>query len=204
MSFLKPEPLTLNPSIKIDNHKFYTKAIKEHGVSAKGVRWHSKETQFLRFEVLSEFIKDDIKESVVVDAGCGFGDYYTYLCENLSVPYRYVGYDMLDEMITISKKRFFDVEFKRKDILKDELIEADYYVCSGAMNTLSSFDALVFIKRCFEHSKKGFAFNLLKDKTYNSLKIDDVVEYCSRFCDSVTVKDGYLDNDISFFLKSDK
>ncbi|MFA6685577.1 MAG: class I SAM-dependent methyltransferase, partial [Arcobacteraceae bacterium] len=103
--------------MKIDNHKFYTKAIKEHGVSAKGVRWHSKETQFLRFEVLSEFIKDDIKESIVVDAGCGFGDYYTYLCENLSVPYRYIGYDMLDEMIAISKKRFFDVEFKRKDIL---------------------------------------------------------------------------------------
>lgn len=190
--------------MKIDNHKFYTKAIKEYGISAKGVRWHSRETQVLRFEVLTSFIKDDITNSFLVDAGCGFGDYYEYLITNQHYPKRYLGYDMLQEMIDISKNRFYDIEFFKKDILYDDIVEADYYFCSGAMNTLSRFEVMLFIKRAYAHSKKGFVFNLLKEKTYNQLKIDEVLEFCSEFCDEIAIKDGYLDNDISFFLKSNK
>ncbi|QOG12250.1 class I SAM-dependent methyltransferase [Arcobacter sp. FWKO B] len=193
--------ITSNDSrIKIDNRKFYTKAIKEHGISAKGVRWHSKQSQYARFEVLTDFIKNDIKSSSIIDAGCGFGEYYVYLQNEDMLPMHYIGYDLLEDMILLSKKRFFDIEFKQKDILNDELQTADYYVCSGAMNTLGIFETFLFIKRCYEVSKKGFVFNLLKEKSYNGLEIDDVLEYCGRFCSDIKVKDGYLYNDITFFL----
>ena len=58
-----------------DNRKFYEKAIKKHGISAQGVHWNSEFTQYKRFEILTSFIKDIIKQSSIIDAGCGFGEY---------------------------------------------------------------------------------------------------------------------------------
>jgi hypothetical protein len=193
--------ITTNDSrFKIDNHKFYTKAIKEHGVSAKGVRWNSQESQYIRFEVLTDFIKNDIKSSSLIDAGCGMGEYYKYLQLVDLIPSRYIGYDLLDDMIILSKKRFYDIEFSKKDILNDTIEDVDYYICSGAMNTLSVFETYLFIRRCFDHSRKGFVFNLLKEKSYNGLEVDDVKKFCSSFCDNIEIKDNYLENDISFLL----
>ena len=68
-----------------DNHIFYKSAISKHGISAQGVHWNSEYNQYKRFEVLTCFVKDEIKESTIVDAGCGFGEYYNYLFDNLYV-----------------------------------------------------------------------------------------------------------------------
>ena len=65
-----------------DNHTFYKSAIKKHGISAKGVHWNSQFTQYKRFEILTNFIKNEIQNSLIVDAGCGFGEYYNYLFDN--------------------------------------------------------------------------------------------------------------------------
>ena len=65
-----------------DNHKFYKSTILKYGISAKGVHWNSEYTQYKRFEILTSFIKNEIKESTIVDAGCGFAEYYNYLFDN--------------------------------------------------------------------------------------------------------------------------
>ena len=45
-----------------DNHIFYKSAISKHGISAQGVHWNSEYNQYKRFEVLTCFVKDEIKE----------------------------------------------------------------------------------------------------------------------------------------------
>ena len=72
-----------------DNNEFYKKSIKRHGISAQGVHWNSDFSQYKRFEILSDFIRKDIKESSIIDAGCGFGEYYNYLFDNNLKPKSY-------------------------------------------------------------------------------------------------------------------
>lgn len=184
----------------ISNKDFYDKSIKEFGISAQGVHWNSKYTQYKRFEILTKCIKKHIKDASIIDVGCGFGEYYNYLAYNHKQPQKYIGIDCEENMITISKKRFPFLEFHKKNVLIDELIEADYYTCSGALNILTLEEIDIFIKKCFQYSKKGFIFNFLKNLTFNNIKQHEIKEICQRYTQNIIIKEGYLDNDFTIFM----
>ena len=187
--------------LSIDNHKFYKKSIEKYGVSARGVHWQSQFTQYLRFEVLNSFIKEEIKNSSIVDAGCGFAEYLNYLKKSGLKPKLYIGIDLEEEMVSLSKNRFPNTKFLVKDILKGELPIADYYVCSGAMNILRKKQMFKFIKNCLKASKKGFVFNFLKADTLNNVSCEAIIDFCHTLNADVDIKDYYLENDITIFLK---
>ena len=184
-----------------DNHTFYKYSIKKYGISAKGVHWNSKYTQYKRFEVLTSFIKDEIKDATIIDAGCGFGEYYNYLFDNNLKPKSYIGIDCEENMITLASKRFIDTEFYVKNILKDKLPLADYYICSGAMNILEKEEVFIFIEKCFESSKVAFIFNFLINDPLTKVKIKDIFLYCKNLSQNIQIKENYLDNDISILIK---
>ena len=187
--------------MKNNNYKFYNPAIKKYGISAKGVRWNSKYSQYKRFEVLTNFIENEIKKSNIVDAGCGFAEYYNYLFDNNLKPKSYIGIDCEEEMITLASKRFLDTNFYIKDIIKDELIFADYYICSGAMNILKKDEIFIFIKKCFEASNIGFVFNFLKNDPLTNVNFLDILHYSKSLSKRVEIQEDYLENDISIFIK---
>ncbi len=183
------------------NKLFYQKSIQKYGISAQGVHWNNEYTQYKRFEIITNFIKDDLDNSLIVDAGCGFGEYLKYLksheCKN---NFQYIGIDCENEMIRISQNRFSDAKFYQKDVLVDQLIDADYYICSGAMNILPKQKCYQFIENCFRSSKKGFVFNFLKNKSFNNIKIEEVVAFCSSLSSKLQTKNNYLENDFTIFM----
>lgn len=187
--------------IHIDNTKFYTKSIAQFGVSAQGVHWNSQFSQYKRFEVLTRFIKKEIRTSSLVDAGCGFAEYFNFLRKKELLPLKYVGLDCEEQMIHIAKKRFPKLALYQKNILEEALFKADYYVCSGAMNLLNQKELFQFIEQCYKYSTKGFAFNVLKQESFNHIEISDVLAYCKTLNGSYIFEDTYLRNDISIFLK---
>ena len=187
--------------MKNNNYQFYNPAIKKYGISAKGVRWNSEYSQYKRFEVLTNFIENEIKESNIVDAGCGFAEYYNYLFDNNLKPKSYIGIDCEEEMITLASKRFLNTSFYIKDIIKDELVFADYYICSGAMNILKKDEIFIFIKKCFEASNIGFVFNFLKNDPLTNVNFLDILHYSKSLSKRVEIKEDYLENDISIFIK---
>ena len=184
-----------------NNQEFYQKSIRKYGISAKGVHWNSQHSQYIRFEVLSDFIKDTIKNSSIVDAGCGFGEFYNYLFDNDLKPASYIGVDCELAMIELASKRFLNTEFYLQNILEDKLFIADYYLCSGAMNILEKEELFLFIKKCFEISNYGFIFNILKEDSFNKVSLDEILDYCKKLSEEIEIKDNYLDNDISIYLK---
>lgn len=183
------------------NTLFYKKAIDRYGISAKGVHWNSEFSQYKRFEVLTSFIKDSIKDSSIIDAGCGFGEYYNYLFDINLKPKSYLGIDCEEKMISLASKRFLNTSFEVQDILKDQLTSADYYICSGAMNILEKEDIFVFIKKCFEASSKAFVFNFLKNDSLTKVKYTDIIDFSSSLSKQMLVKEDYLDNDFTIYLK---
>ncbi|MEA3352764.1 MAG: class I SAM-dependent methyltransferase [Campylobacterota bacterium] len=184
----------------ISNKKFYQDAFIEFGVSAQGVHWQNKYTQYKRFEVITKLLKKDISSSTIVDAGCGFGEYYQYLSVNNKIPVSYAGIDIEKRMIKISKNRFPALDFYQKNILYEDCPNADYYISSGAMNIMKIDQIEIFITKCFENSNKGFVFNFLKNITFNDVKQDEVIDICSSKTNNLKIKENYLDNDFTIFM----
>jgi SAM-dependent methyltransferase len=185
----------------INNKKFYHDAIKRFGVSAQGVHWNSKYSQYKRFEILTSCIQNELSRSKIIDAGCGFAEYYHYLKKKQRLPKNYLGIDCESSMINIAQNRFPSLEFYLQDVLIDELFCADYYVCSGAMNLLNKNSFLHFITRAWQHSQKGFVFNFLKQKSFNGINAQEVIDFCYTLCPRVEVYDNYLKNDLTLFLR---
>lgn len=186
--------------MNLTNKEFYDQAIKEFGISAKGVHWNSKHSQYKRFEVITKLIKKDIQNSSLIDVGCGFGEYYNYLEQNKKIPKEYIGIDCEAKMIKISQKRFPNLTFYEQDILKEDSIKADYLISSGALNILNYAQCAIFIKKCFNASNKGFVFNFLKNITFNNIKQFEIIDICKRYCDNLIIKENYLENDFTIFM----
>ncbi|KFL34206.1 MULTISPECIES: class I SAM-dependent methyltransferase [unclassified Sulfurospirillum] len=191
---------------RINNKTFYENAIKRYGCTARGLNWNSKQSQHTRFEVIHELLGEHLPFSSVIDAGCGFGDLYLFLQQKGALPRKYTGYDMLEEALFVAHKRTKQTCVK-KDILNDELAFADFYIASGSMNILNRSETFLFIRRCYEVSKKGFVFNLLrgeeKEGHFNYFLPEEIEAHVSDFAYDVEMYEGYMDGDFTVFLKKE-
>lgn len=186
---------------RIDSKQFYISAIHKHGTTAKGVNWHSKKNQEIRFDILLGILPQELTSLSIVDAGCGFGDLYTYMKKKKKTPKKYIGIDSLVDMYSIASKKT-GCEILIADICKDELPFADYYVCSGAMNVLKSFETYQFIRNCYLACGSGFIFNILhgdkESETYNYISTCQIKQIAKELkVGHVELKSDYLENDIT-------
>lgn len=159
---------------RIDHEIFYNASIQKYGISAEGVQWKSYFSQQIRFRQISSFLNIEAGECVV-DAGCGFGDFFHFLQHRYFFDFQYIGLDALNTMVRIARKRT-ECIIEKKDILTDPLPDADFYVCSGALNTLTPLESFRFIEKCFSVSRKKFIFNFLEGEDtslkYNYLQAE--------------------------------
>ena len=193
---------------RIDNEQFYLSALKKYGISAKGVNWLSKQSQEIRFDILLSLLPP-LKEKIIADAGCGFGDFYNYLKTKHAIPKQYIGIDTVIQMCQHAIKNTNDnnTTIMHKDILLDTLPKADYYISSGALNILHPYESFVFIRNCFNASNEGFAFNILhgdkQSDTYNYITKKQIDNYAKELnVSNIITKEGYIQSDITvMFVK---
>lgn len=140
----------------------YAERYKEFGYHYKTVGWGNRESQLLRFRILSEI--GDLNGAEIVDVGCGFGDLYSYLTQRFC-GIRYTGIDIVRELIQKGQGLYPKANFIVQDILKEDFkLEADFYLLSGALNiklreNLKFTEAM--IKKMFQCSRKGTGINFL-------------------------------------------
>ncbi len=189
--------------MQIDNKKFYNAALKKYGKTAQGLHWTSQKAQRIRFEQLLTLLPKKIAHYTIIDAGCGFGDFYLYLRDQEALPLRYTGLDSMDAMVAEARKRT-SCDIFECDILRDSLMEADFYCCSGAMNILDPFETQLFIRRCYDASRYGFVFNVLRgdreDQVYNYMQAEAVETIAKALDATCKITTGYLEHDMSVAL----
>ncbi|HFQ61650.1 MAG TPA: class I SAM-dependent methyltransferase [Epsilonproteobacteria bacterium] len=189
---------------RINQKAFYQNNYETYGVSAEGVAWDSTQTQKRRFSTIVSCL-GDIKHETLVDAGCGFGDFYLYLKEKNNLPKNYTGLDLCEPMVKEAKIRT-GCKIVQRDILNQTLPLADWYVASGSMNLLTRMETRIFIQRCFEKSRKGFVFNLLCGKEqegeFSYWAPHDILELCKPFGAKVQIKEGYMEGDFTIVLRA--
>lgn len=146
-------------------NNYYSKKVQQHGRTPHGVDWNSLDSQELRFLELCDVIDEDSNFSLL-DFGCGYGALLDYLGRTKK-DFQYTGYDISHEMIAEAA----NAHKKNENVswCTDQLTgQYDYTIASGVFNVRLNTEKSrweEYIKRTLatihEHSKKGFAFNML-------------------------------------------
>lgn len=149
--------------------KAYREALMRHGPGFAATLWGSREGQQLRFDVLIDLAGFD--GCVVVDAGCGAGDFAERLIERKVDFKRYVGIDALPELIECAKRRGLDrCEFIMANLLADPtpMVRAapDFVCFCGTLNTMEEPTARALVETAYGAAAQGVVFNFLSNRPH--------------------------------------
>ncbi len=103
----------------------------------------------------------DIKNSTVVDLGCGEGSLTNYTSDFLECRKNIIGVDLDEEMIQLAKRQY-DIEFIVSDViqwLKNDNLQYDVVISNAMLHWLGSYSLLYeFFKLLYFRLKdKGYA-----------------------------------------------
>lgn len=143
---------------------YYTRALKEHGVTSRGVDWNSKDGQWTRFVQLARLLPET--GFSVNDLGCGYGAFHSFLSE-AHQDFRYIGYDVSSAMAEAARSAL-PVEGVTIIESAAPTETADFTVASGIFNVRMERDPrewqdyiLTTLDAMDSASVRGFAFNCL-------------------------------------------
>lgn len=162
----------------------YRDAIKRFGAGFQATLWASPEGQRTRFDVMIDLIGSDahgaacgaasselrrLDDSIVLDVGCGTGDFAQRLIERNVAFRRYIGVDAVHQMIDAARARRFDrCEFHSGDVLATpDLLTSgtpDFICISGTLNTMDEDTARRLVQAAFDSAAQGVAFNFLSNR----------------------------------------
>lgn len=144
---------------------FYRSQLDRFGTDdIKGMGWHDEEEYLKRFDLACSVINPGGKS--ILDVGCGFGGLFGFLKSRGLHSKRYLGVDILPEMVMAARQKNPDAEFAVMDILQDDPGRFDYAVAIGTLNiTGEDYSAYVrrFIRRLTEIATEGAIVILLDD-----------------------------------------
>jgi SAM-dependent methyltransferase len=145
--------------------EYYTRKLREHGPTPRGVDWSSAESQRTRFQQLTRII--DRTPFSILDVGCGYGALADYL-SGTHEQFRCVGVDLSAAMRAAARARHGDDPRVAIVDSFDEAPVCDYAVASGIFNVrLSTLDdawwsyVLHVLRRMGGKSRRGLAANFL-------------------------------------------
>lgn len=185
--------------------KVYQPAFMQHGDSPQGTHQNNRETQYLRFQMLTGHLLNDHTQNSIEDIGCGVCDLYRYL-KDKNLKFTYSGTEIVNEMIALAKSKYPEVVVKNRDILKESAPgKYDFVVLSGTLNMPGDVESeewekfsLSLISSMYGMCNKAIAFNFLTShRTYSSPGVhyfdpSELLDYCiknlSRF---VELKHNY-------------
>ena len=146
----------------------YEESLHNHGETPMGVGWRTEDGQRLRFDKLLAVV--DVIDGTPIDVndlGCGYAALFEHLEARGTPVGAYVGYDISDEMLRAAAQRV--PEGRGRLLRSDRVTEpADYSFASGIFNVRMAADeeqwlayVQATVRNLAEHSRRGFAFNLL-------------------------------------------
>lgn len=145
----------------------YEDSLTSHGETPMGVGWRTEDSQVLRFEKLLAVLEGDDGPIEVNDLGCGYAALYEHLERRGTPLTAYHGYDISEEMLRAAGRR---VPSGRGRLICADTLDsvADYSFASGIFNVRLDADeegwsahVRATVRDLADHSRRGFAFNLL-------------------------------------------
>ena len=158
----------MDPNQKIDQIRaYFDDKLKTYGATPQGADWNGNDSQEARFEQLCKVIEDP-NHVTLLDFGSGYGALLDYLLQKGYKVDQYIGYDILESMVSAGRQRFAGQANVIFTSNFDDIPPVDYAVASGVFNIKldSSYEdwmqfALDNLARLNGLVRKGFASNFL-------------------------------------------
>ncbi|MCW5300589.1 GNAT family N-acetyltransferase [Herbaspirillum lusitanum] len=194
------------------NIDYYAAQAKLYGVDSRSLNWGSRQSQQLRFRVLTEVAP--LVGRRILDVGCGLGDLYDWLLTQ-DVAVEYAGVDIVPKFISMAQERFGAQYFSVRNLLDEanDIAPADIVVASGIFakrqgNPMGFLQTMV--TAMFARAGVAVAFNSLssaaKNKEAGEFYADPVETF--RFCRTLTpwvsLRQDYHANDFTIYLYKDR
>ncbi len=199
----------LEQAHKKDVIRRYNERLAKYGYDPRSLGW-LKGRQTVRFTVLSEI--GDIKNSCVLDVGCGFGDLYGFF-KKIGVKVKYTGCDINSNLIATAKERYPKGKFLVADIDSNAIHGSFDWVFATGVFEFKYPNMLNFVKhmltKMFNLTKKGVAADFMssyvdykgKDGFYASPeKIFRIAKGLSR---GVTLRHDYMPFEFCIYIYKD-
>ncbi|MBN2652436.1 MAG: class I SAM-dependent methyltransferase [Spirochaetales bacterium] len=174
--------------------------------------WESKEAAEKRLKQLFDHL--DLVGKSIIDIGCGVGSLLSLIKKN-QINTKYLGVDILPDMIKLAKARHPEGNFLHLDIFKENFFKEgsfDFVYSSGIFNLkLTNNEAFVqeaFILFNFL-AKEKIMVNFLHENSNNREeryfytnpeKIFKLIEKTGILYKDISVKENYLANDFSMVI----
>lgn len=155
----------------------YREAVARHGPSFHSTLWSNPEGQQIRFDVMIDLA--GFEDCVVLDVGCGRGDFARRLLDREVCFERFIGIDALPDLVTPACAcNLARCEFHVADALTDPSVltrwPADYICISGTLNTMSETDARRLVQAAFSTAAQGVVFNFLSNRFHERWQTHDL------------------------------
>lgn len=186
--------------------EYYRGLLEQHGPTEAALGC-TKSKQILRFRAASRHT--DFKDQSVLDVGCGFGDFLSYLVENAEVPGQYLGLDLMPDFIAQANKMASGkVSFRVSDFfLEEEFGDVDIVGAFGIFNHLaekSEEEGLLrldaFLAKASKLARKVVLVDFLSDRVDFRRNPDkdrhwspgQVLQIATKYSQSVVLDHSYL------------
>lgn len=196
----------------------YREAVQRFGAGFEATLWTNREAQVLRFDVMIDLA--GFEDCVILDAGCGQGDFAARLLER-NVPFsKYIGVDAMPQMIEAAERRAMPrCEFAVGDVLADPSVLSrgapDYVCISGTLNTMDEDSARGLVGTAFEAAAQAVQFNFLSNRAHArwadqdpspARRFDPVwwLDFCLTLSSRVSFTQAYFDgHDATIMVQHD-
>jgi SAM-dependent methyltransferase len=182
----------------------YVPLLREHGPTFRAVDWGSSQAQQQRFRVLLEV--GEVGHASILDVGCGVG----HIVEQLAARQfrgRYLGIDVLEEMVASARERYPEWRFEAGDILASPASWTADYVLAGGLFTFSDLGLMqATVAAMFAACTRALAFNVLSGWASRAepdeFHADPLatLEFCRTLTPWVTLRHDYLPQDFTIYM----
>jgi len=188
----------------------FDRTLMMHGDRSDAVGWSSG-GQALRYQEMLEV--GDVRNSKVLDFGCGKGDFYGFLTE-MGLQVEYSGFDINEKLIHHAEQKYPAIDFSVFDIDREALDEDfDYIFLCGVFNLkVNGIDLVIknTLTTLFQHCKKSLVFNALsshephKDVQLHYSNPEDIYNFAVKnLSPNVSLRQDRIPYDFTLFVYKD-
>ena len=202
----------MTPSWDADDQRtvaYFSELNGKFGVDARALDWGSRESQQLRFKVLSE-VRMPASASIL-DVGCGQGDLYLWL-QREGRDVTYTGIDLTPSMVASAQSRFPSVRFECGNLLDPAILAGetfDVVIASGIFyyrqHSPEQYMSRM-VSALFSRCRSSLAFNSLSSWATNQSEGEfyadpaATVTCCRELTHQVVLRHDYHPQDFTIFL----
>lgn len=193
--------------------RFYLEKFQRHQDSPYSLGWNSRQSQELRYRILSQIDQFTSKKigrgTSVLDLGCGLGHLIDFW-EKEGVEISYTGIDIIPEFIEAAKRRQPEHKFYCKDLLREKINQRfDFVFIAGSFNVRVENNeqmARDLLKISFGACNCGVAVSMLTSR-YGSTEPPlysfdplEIYQFCQELAGKVILREDYLNTDFTIYL----